>query len=451
LPSHNKSFLMDEQIPRFRFTPPRETAPGVANLRLALYAWAFSRAMRGDFILRPPPPTAVSFAKALTWLDVDWDEGPDLGGEYAPYHSGARETAYQEAAEQLLAAGHAYYDEAKEGRPLRFRLPAGDVSMTINDALRGEMTLTYGEEVDPALVDENGRFHPHLVAVVDDHAQAITHVVRDAPPHGAALQAALYRALGWEEPVWLHLPPLFTPSGDPLTPDVSPPGYRLADFQAEGYLPRALWNYLLLLGWTPPGDEMVDKWRVRQEFAAERIKANPVAFDRAQLRALNRRYLAGLSDEKLAEAIRPFLQEAYDALPTDEKWLLRLTAVIRDQLATLSDAVVAAAWAFTALEPDENGRLALQSAAAKPALMQLIAEIAPVVLLDAGTARGVLERVHAILGEKEGLTPEQIDRPVRAALCGAAMGPPIPAMMGLLGKEPTLQRLAAALKNYVLV
>lgn len=439
---------MDEQIPRFRFTPPRETAPGVANLRLAVYAWAFSRARRGDFILRLPAATAVSFPKALAWLDVDWDEGPKVGGEYPPYQQGARETAYQEAADRLLAAGRAYHDEAGEERPLRFRLPAADLSL--NDALRGEMTLTESGEADPVLVDGNGRFHPHLVAVVDDHAQAVSHVVRDAPPHGAAIQAALYRALGWEEPVWIHLPPLFTPGGDPLIPDASPPGYRLADFQEAGYLPRALWNYLLLLGWTPPGDEMVDKWRVRQEFELARIRVNPVTFDRTQLRALNRRYLAGLSDEKLAEAIRPFLQEAYDALPADEKWLLRLTAVIRDQLATLSDAVAAAAWAFTAPEPDENGRLALQSAAAKPALMQLIAEIAPVVLLDAGTARGVLERVHTVLGEREGLAPEQIDRPVRTALCGTPTGAPAPAVMGLLGKEPTLQRLAAALKNYVL-
>lgn len=440
---------MDEQIPRFRFAPLATAVPGAANLRLALYAWAFSRAMRGDFILRLPPATAVSFPDALTWLDVDWDEGPVVGGEYAPYRAGARDAAYQEAAEQLLAGGRAYRDEAGEGRPLRLRLlPAREI--TIDDAVRGEMTLTHGGEADPMLLDGDGRFHPHLVTVVDDHAQAITHVVRDLTVQDAAVQADLYRALEWEEPVWIHLPSLFTPEGNPLTPTASPPGYRLSDFQGEGYLPRALWNYLLLLGWMPQGEEIVDKWRVRQEFEPAQIGAGPVAFDWTHLRRVNRHYLAQLRDEQLAAAIRPFLEEAYDTLPADEKWLLRITAVIREQLTTLSDAVDAAAWAFTAVAPDESGRLALQSAAAKPALMQLIAEIAPVVLLDADTARGVLERVHVVLQEKERLTPAQIDPPIRTALGGTAAGPAAPAMMGVLGKERTLRRLAAALKNYVL-
>ena len=223
----------------------------------------------------------------------------------------------------------------------------------------------------------------------------------------------------------------------------------ISDFQTAGYLPAALFNYLLLLGWMPDdSQEVVDKWTVRQQFRLERLSPSPSIFDWDKLNWMNRQYMQRHSDEKLAELIRPFLEDVYDDLPMQQEWLVRLTAVIRDSLNKLEDAVELAEWAFAdSFEQSNDAFAALRSESAKPVLTRLVAELAHVVLLDEATAQSILQGLHQSFKEQQGWPPPAVFHPIRAALTGQTGGPPLAEIMAILGKNRTLQRVANAIRS----
>ena len=162
---------------------------------------------------------------------------------------------------------------------------------------------------------------------------------------------------------------------------------------------------------------------------------------------MNRQYMQKHSNEKLADLIRPFLEDVYDELPMQNEWLVRLTAVIRDSLHKLEDAVEAAEWAFADnFEIREDAQAALQSQPARPVLTRLVAELAHVVLLDEATAQSILHGLRQSFNESEGWKPPMIFHPIRAALTGQTGGPPLAEIMAILGKNRTLQRIANALR-----
>jgi len=154
-----------------------------------------------------------------------------------------------------------------------------------------------------------------------------------------------------------------------------------------------------------------------------------------------------LSDEKLAELIRPFLEDAYGEMPMQEEWLVRVTAVIREQLAKLEDAIEAAEWAFTdVVYPDDEAEAALAGESARPVLARLVAELAAVVLLDKPTAHSILQGLRRDFKDSHGWPPPAVFHPIRAALAGHIQGPPLAQIMSILGKQRCLQRLAGALR-----
>ncbi|MCA9973098.1 MAG: glutamate--tRNA ligase [Anaerolineales bacterium] len=449
-----------EDVPRFRFAPSPTGMPHVGNLHTALFSWALARALRGDFIIRiedtddarRAPQAAQQMLDALAWLGIDWDEGPDVGGEAGPYWQSQRLPRHRHVAAQLVAAGHAYYGDdpaqsaAPEGAPLRLRMPR-EGTTAVHDAIRGPITFDNARLQDPVLVRSNGRPLYHLAAMVDDHDMGITHVVRGEEWIATApFHVQLYRALGWPEPVWIHLPLILNRRGQKLSKRDPEGGYLISDFQAAGYLPAALFNYLLLLGWTPDGEqEIVDKWTVRQQLRLERLSPSPATFDWDKLRWVNRQYVQRLSDEAVAEGIRPFLEDAYDALP-DDKWLLRLAGLLRDGLHTFEDAIDLAGWAFDdGFDMTAAGTAALRTAPAHPVLVQLVAELAAIVLLDEPTAQAILDGLRRRLQAAHGWRTADVYHPIRAALTGDTGGPPLPAVLSLLGKQRALQRLANAL------
>ena len=293
--------------PRFRFAPSPTGIPHIGNLHTALFSWALSRAMNGDFILRiedtdparNTPESAQLMMDALTWLGIDWDEGPDMGGDYGPYTQSERSASHELAIEQLLDTHHAYYGDdpehpaAAKGHPLRLRMPHNGQSV-VNDAIRGEIRIDNATLHDPVLVRSNGRSLYHLASMTDDHNTGITHVVRGeewistTPYH-----IQLYKAMGWEEPVWIHLPLILNQRGQKLKKRDPEGGYLITDFQDAGYLPKALFNYLLLLGWAPDnGQEMMDKWQVRKQFRLERLSASNATFDWDKLNWMNQQYMS---------------------------------------------------------------------------------------------------------------------------------------------------------------
>lgn len=448
--------------PRFRFAPSPTGVPHIGNLHTALFSWALARALGGDFIVRiedsdperNTPETAQQMLDALAWLAVDWDEGPDVGGECAPYVQSQRLERHLEVAEQLVDEGHAYYgdDPAKPaqaaGNPLRLRMPRTGQTV-LPDVIRGPIVFENERLPDPVLLRSNGRPLYHLAAMTDDHDMGITHVVRGEEWIASApIHIQLYRVMGWAEPVWIHLPLILNKRGQKLSKRDPEGGYLISDFQEAGYLPQAVWNYLLLLGWTPDGEqEIVDKWTVRQQFRLERLSASPAIFDWDKLNWVNRQYLQRLSDEQVAEGIRPFLENVYDYLPNDPKWLIALTHTLRDGLNTYADAVDQAAWAFDdGYELSEGGAIALGTPPTKPVLIRLIAELSAIVLLDEPTAQSILAGVRQSFQAGYGWSVTEIFQPIRAALTGQTGGPPLSTVMSLLGKQRALQRLADGLK-----
>jgi len=421
-----------------------------------------SRALKGDFIIRIDDtdaerntPEAIQFMfDALTWLGLDWDEGPDVGGEFEPYVQSQRRPFHQRVVEQLVDEGNAYYGDnpaqpaSANGNPLRLKMPQTGETI-LHDAIRGEIRFDNGRLQDPVIVRSNGDPLYHLAAVTDDHDMGISHVLRGEEwIPSSPIHIQLYKKMGWDEPVWVHLPLILNRRGQKLKKRDPEGGYLMSDFQAAGYLPAALFNYLLLLGWTPDnGQEIVDKWTVRQQFRLERLSPSSSTFDWNKLNWMNRQYLQRHSNEKLAELIRPFLEEVYDELPMQDEWLVRLTAVIRDGLSKLEDAVAAAEWAFADnFELSDDAQAALQGESAHPVLTRLVAELAHVVLLDEATAQSILQGLRQSFKKSNGWKPPAIFHPIRAALTGQTGGPPLAEIMAILGKNRTLQRVANALR-----
>jgi glutamyl-tRNA synthetase len=419
--------------------------------------------MDGAFILRiedtdlerSTPESVASMLSALAWLGIDWDEGPDIGGDFGPYIQSERHERHAAVVAQLLEQGSAYYGAgsgqtaaASAGQPIFLRVPT-DGQTIVHDALRGPIAFQNADLQDKIIVRSDGKPLYHLASMVDDHDMAISHVVRgeewisSAPYH-----VQLYRALGWEEPIWIHLPLILNKRGEKLKKRDPEGGYLVSDFQDAGYLPEALWNYLLLLGWTPnDGQELVGKAEVRRQFRIERLSKSPAVFDWDKLNWVNRQYLRRYSDPALANLLRPFLEDAYGPI-LNEAWLVRLTAVIRDGLNRLADAVELSRWAF---EDDfaytEEARQTLESDVAGPVLVQLVASLARVVVLDEMTAQALLQDLRAVMKQGYGWEAAPVYHTVRSALTGQSNGPPLAEIMAILGAQRVMQRLAAALRD----
>jgi glutamyl-tRNA synthetase len=445
----------EPDVPRFRFAPSPTGLPHVGSLHTALFNWALSRSMGGDLILRiddtdasrNEPQAADEMVDALRWLGVDWDEGPDLGGDYGPYYQSQRRERHLAVAQQLLDMGQAYREAGEEA--IRLRMPQTGQTV-VQDALRGAIEFENSALNDPVLVRSDGSPLYHLASVVDDHDMAITHVVRGEEwLSSTPVHARLYELLGWQQPVWVHLPLIRNREGQKLSKREGDAAYTVDYFQDAGYLPQALFNYLLLLGWSPPeGNEIVNKWGVRRNFSLERLSTSPATFDWEKLNWVNRHYLQQHSNKRLSEMLRPYLEDAYGSLNATEEWLERLTALVRDELVRLADVVEVAEWALSeTFAFSDEAEAALDSDAARVVLISLVAELAAVVLLDEPTAASILNGLERGLAERHGWSKAQVYRPIRAALTGRVQGPPLAELMALLGKGRCLERLGLILRS----
>ncbi|HSM55157.1 MAG TPA: glutamate--tRNA ligase family protein [Candidatus Sulfomarinibacteraceae bacterium] len=455
---------LDSNVPRLRFAPSPTGSPHVGSLRTALFNWALARNMGGDFILRiddtdserNEPAAVAEMLDALNWLGLDWDEGPDVGGEYGPYRQSERRDRHIEVARQLAAQGDAYHGDDPDGSqnaagqgPIRLRLPR-EGHTVVEDALRGPVRFANEDLHDPVLVRADGSPLYHLAAVVDDHDMAISHVVRGEEWLSTTpIHAYLYERLGWSQPVWVHLPLVLNPHGRKLSKREMSERYVVDSLISAGYLPEALFNYLLLLGWSPPQEEeIVNKWLVRQQFQLERLSASPATFDWDRLNWFNRHYLAQKSNARFAELMHPYLEDAYGDLNVGEQWLVRLAGLIRDGVVRLSDVVEAAEWAVSEqFDFSPEAEEALEEDSSHPVLVRLVAELASVVLLDEETARHILQGLRRHFAESAAWEAAQVYRPVRAALTGRVHGPPLHEIMGLLGKGRCLERAAVILRG----
>jgi glutamyl-tRNA synthetase len=468
---------------RCRFAPAPSGSLHVGNVRSALFSWLFARHHGGAFVLRVEDTDAsrvteeavAGVLEDLRWLGIDHDEGPDVGGPHAPYRQSQRLDVYRDHADRLLAQGDAYRcyctsDELEERRRasrargeapgydghcrdlseeqvaafeaegrdpvVRFRMP--DREWVVDDIVKGEVRFAPGQLRDFVLVRSDGSPVFLLAVAVDDMLMGVSHVVRgDDLLASAPRNAAVIEALGGSPPRYAHVPQVLGPDRQPLSKRHG--STSVGSFREQGFLPEALVNYLALLGWSP-GDEreVLTLDELIEAFDLERVSSNPAAFDTEKLTWLNNRYIQSLDDDDLAARCLHFLTE--EGLMPDPVTLRAAMPIVKERMKTLAEAPALLRFLFTDdLEPNEKAA-ALISRAPDGYVGQVADALERVEPWQSDAITGALDG----LAKELGLGRTKAFQPVRAAVTGSNVSPPLPESLELLGRERTLARLRAS-------
>jgi glutamyl-tRNA synthetase len=481
---------------RVRFCPSPTGSPHVGLARTALFNWAFARHEGGTFVFRIEDTDAArdsqesydTLLEVMRWLGLDWDEGPEVGGAHGPYRQSERYDIYADVAARLHEAGRAYHcycspeelDERNqraraegrapgydghcrqlteeqvaayvaEGRKpvLRFRMP--DRPITFTDLVRGEITFQPENVPDYALVRANGHPLYTLVNPVDDALMEITHVLRGEDLLSSTpRQIALYDALAevgvasGGAPRFGHLPYVMGQGNKKLSK--RDPESNLLGYRERGFLPEGLLNYLALLGWAIAEDrDIFSMQEMVEAFRLDRVNPNPARFDLKKAEAINATHLRALSVHDLTERMLPYLQAA-DLLPAevadaDRELLQRAAPLVHERMTTLAEAVDMLGFLFVddhsfTRDPadaekllDQDGRTVVK--AAYDALTDV----------TAWDTASIEEALRAALVDGLGLKPRNAFGPVRVAITGRRVSPPLFESMELLGRERSLSRL----------
>jgi glutamyl-tRNA synthetase len=412
---------------------------------------------------------------SLSWLGIDWDEGPDVGGPHAPYRQSQRLDIYRDAAERLIAKGDVYRcfctveelaerrkaalgagrppgydgrcrllsDEERaafdaEGKPftLRFAMPPGE--HVIHDLVKGEVRFPEGVLSDFVIVRSDGSPVFLLAVAVDDMLMGVTHVIRgDDLLASTPRNIAVIEALGGTAPAYGHLPQVLGPDRQPLSKRHG--SASVEAFREQGILPEALMNYLALLGWSKDAETtIVSKDELIAAFDIDRVSSNPAAFDTQKLEWLNNHYIQSLDDDDLAARCVPFLAQA--GLSVDPDLLRRAMPIVKERMKSLTECVELLRFLFTDdVEPNEKASALVDKAPA--GYLRSMAD-----RLEActdWTAESILAALDQA-AEEAGLSRTKGWQPVRAAVTGSNISPPLPESLALLGKERTVERLREA-------
>lgn len=440
----------------------------VGGARTALHNWALARQSGGTFVLRIEdtdevrnrPEWTEGIIDALAWIGISADD-PHFEG---PLFQSAYAEAHLDAARRLFEGGHAYYcdmtpeqiqERAKAegttgyggwsrdrglgpgpGHVLRFRVPEG--TTVVRDQVRGEVKFDNGTIEDFVLVRGNGTPVFILANVVDDEAMAITHVVR-AEEHlpNTPKQQMIWQALGHEPPVWAHVPVLVNDQRKKLSKRRDK--VALEQYRDEGYLPAAMINYLMTLGWSP-GEDEIQPWSVmEQKFRLDDVNLSPAFFDLKKLAAFNGEYIRKLTVDELVEACDPWLPDDWDRAAFRE-----MAPHIQPRLVTLGDAPGVVDFLFTD-DPEIDEASWDKTMTAEYAAPLLADVIGAYEQADwtADTLKSTLEDLMTRYELKLG----KAQAPVRVAVTGRTVGPPLFEALEVMGRDESLRRMRAALER----
>jgi glutamyl-tRNA synthetase len=475
---------------RLRVAPSPTGDPHVGTAYMSLFNLAFARQQGGAFVLRVEdtdrarfdPTSEQQVYDTLAWLGLQWDEGPDVGGPYAPYRQSERLETYKPFVDQLLAAGHAYlcwctsarltemredqqkrkvptgYDRMCVGKTYEERAALGgaqetpvvrmlipdDAPLHFTDLIRGEINAPMPD--DQVILKGDGFPTYHLAVVVDDHLMGITHVVRgeewisSTPKH-----LLLFDWLGWERPAFAHMPLLRNVDKSKISKRKNPAA-RLTWFREQGYLPEALLNFLGLLGYSlPSGEEIFTFGEMSETFDWTRVNTVGPVFDLEKLGWLNGHYIRELAPSDLASRLVPFLTASglYDGSPEHVAMLAGAVPLIQTRMAVLSECSDLLRCLFVT-----EGAFVIEDAAREKSLADagpvLAAAAEALEALADWTTETVQAAMDAALIEGLGMKRGKAYAPIRAAVCGSTISPPLPESMALLGQDRVLRRLRAA-------
>ncbi len=478
---------------RVRYAPSPTGLPHVGNVRTALFNWLFARHMNGAFIVRVEDTdqnrlvreAVAGILEGLRWLDLDWDEGPEVGGPYGPYMQSERLDIYNEAAEGLIRRGDAYYcicsperlkelrkQQSKEKRNPGYdgkcqQLTAGelrayrdggnspvvrfkmlrDETITVDDIVRGRVGWDSNLTDDFVIIKSDGFPTYHLANVLDDHLMEITHVLRaeewlsSTPRH-----IALYGALGLEPPQFGHLPMILGPDRSKLSKRHG--STSLLEYRDMGYLPEAMTNFMALLGWSlDDRTEILDRAALVESFSLERVVKSGAIFNIEKLEWMNGIYIRGLKPEGLAERIAAWWRlYPPKGIPqrADMDYLRRIAPLIQPRLKTLDDAAERTEFFFkdglehTAKDLIQKG---MDGESTRKALEASVVLIDGCETFEAEELQGAFE----VLRERLELSRRQFFSLLREATTASRVSPPLFETMEVLGRERCAARIRGAI------
>lgn len=438
-----------EMSVRTRFAPSPTGFLHVGGARTALFNWLFARLHGGTFVLRIEDTDEKRNTEAaydviyqgLKWLGLDWDEGPQKGGDYGPYFQSQRNAIYQAHFDRLLSAGFLYED----GGSYRFRSPRKTV--VVEDLVCGRIEFDMSNPVtnpDMTIRRPDGSWIFHFVNVVDDIEMKITHVIRgedhlsNTPKH-----MELYAALGAEPPKFAHIPLILNHEGKKLSKRDG--GSSITNYIDQGYAPEAVLNYLCLLGWSPKDNrEYLALEEIRTIFTLDNINRRNAVFDLDKCFWLNGQHLMHMSLDRFTDLSLPFIEKAGIPYGTREA-LLPVLAIVKPKVKHLSDVPDWISFFFTEEFPYDEA--AVEKAFKKPGVLatERLAQLkGTYVVTDDWTAASLeagLKSTAAELGAKTG----EFVHPCRVAVSGRAVGPGLYEMLEVLGKKRVISRIDRAL------
>jgi len=480
---------------RVRFAPSPTGYLHIGGARTALFNWFFARQNQGSLVLRIEDTDSErlkedsvdQILESLKWLGINWDEGPEKGGDFGPYFQSERQSFYTAAAESLRQSGKAYYcfcsetelaeereNQRQKGLPLcysgkcrhlsaeeienrlaqgqkpvlRIKMPESG-QIIVNDLIRGTVSFDFAQFDDFILVKSNGLPAYNFACVVDDHAMQISHVIR-AEEHlsNTPKQQFLYEALGYELPQFAHLSMILAPDRSKLSKRHG--ATSVSEFRDLGCLPEAIVNYLTLLGWSPSEEqgEIFSPEQTISAFFLEKASKTAAVYDLQKLIWLNGQYLMNYDLEKLLDHALPFLlSEGIIANPEEaeqkQAYLLAVFKLVRERVKTLPELADACSYFFQEItEYDEKGQ---QKYFMKGNAKELLTKGKDCLAQLEDFTEESTEKAYRDLSEELQIKAGQLIHPTRLALTGRTATPGLFEVMVLLGQERCLARMEQAL------
>ncbi len=482
---------------RVRYAPSPTGLQHIGGVRTALFNYFFARSEGGTFILRIEDTDRERYNDdalqdlydTLDWLGIEWDEGPEKGGPYGPYVQSERFGLYREYADKLLESGHAYrcfctaerleklreeqkkekkslgYDRhcrnlskeeieeklaAGEPHVIRFKVPL-EGKTSFEDVLLGRVTRKNKDiSPDPILLKTDGFPTYHLANVVDDHFMKISHILRAQEwiPSGA-LHVLLYGAFGWEPPVYCHLPMVMGKDGQKLSKRHG--STSVVEFRSKGYLPEAIINYVSMVGWSYDDKrEFFTREELEKLFSLEKINKAPGVFDYKKLEWFNGQYIRKKSMKELTDLVIPFLKKdgiVSDPLTDDEAEIVEaMMPLMAERLHLLSDITKLSAFLFRDITGYETASLIpkkMDAARTLEVLKETLSVMDDILKADEEQAEVIFRNMAEKLDVKLG----SVLMPLRVAVTGSTVSPPIIGSVKLLGAEKTKERVRKAIEK----
>lgn len=475
---------------RVRYAPSPTGHLHIGNARTALFNYLFARNQKGQFIIRIEDTDQKrnivggeeSQLKYLKWLGMDWDESVDVGGEYGPYRQSERLDIYKKYYEDLLEKGLAYKcycteeelekereeqiargeaprysgkcrhltkeDQARleaEGRKpsIRFRVPEGKV-YRFNDIVKGDVSFASEDIGDFVIVKKDGMPLYNFAVAIDDHLMKISHVLRgDDHISNTPKQLMIYEAFGWEPPTFGHMTLIVNENHKKLSKRDESIIQFIEQYEALGYLPEALFNFIALLGWSPVGEEEIfSKEELIEIFDPGRLSKSPAVFDRQKLIWMNNQYMKKLPVEKVVQLALPHLVNAgrvpENPSPEQLEMVNKLVALYQEQMSYGAEIVSLSELFFKEeISYDETGKAILSEEQVPEVLRAFLQELEDLEPFEAAEIKAAIKRVQKTTGQKG----KKLFMPIRVAVTGQEHGPELPNTIELLGKETVKKRI----------